>query len=170
MIKIFLSLGSNIAASSNLQAAVTMLATRGNLIGVSSVWQSPAIGFVQQDDFLNAAVMMESDISASGVYCEWIAHVERALKRDRDPLNKSAPRTIDVDLSLYGDRVISVLGRQIPDPDILTRPFVAIPLAELDAQFVHPTRQLSLADIAASFENNGGALVRRDDLDLRLCG
>ncbi|HIF32751.1 MAG TPA: 2-amino-4-hydroxy-6-hydroxymethyldihydropteridine diphosphokinase [Planctomycetaceae bacterium] len=169
MTKIFLSLGSNIAATCNLPAAVRLLSNRGNLLAISSVWQSPAVGFPDQDDFLNAAVMLESDVSASGVYQEWIADVENQLDRERDPNNKNAPRTIDVDLSLYGNRVLTVLGHQIPDPDILTRHHVAIPLAELDAMFVHPSCRLTLAEIAASLQNTGGALIRRDDVDLRHC-
>ena len=88
------------------------------------------------------------------------------IARVRDPLDKNAPRTIDVDLSLFNYDVFEWAGHRVPDPEILERPFVAVPLAELDPDYVHPTEGRRLADIAASWTSNSG-LVGRPDVRLR---
>jgi 2-amino-4-hydroxy-6-hydroxymethyldihydropteridine diphosphokinase len=168
--KIFLSLGSNIDPAANLVAAVQTLARlatarHGIVHAVSSVWQSAPVGFLAQADFLNAAILIEADVSAEEVFQTWITSVEKQLDRQRDPANRNAPRTIDVDLSLYGELVSVVRGHSVPDPEILTRPFLALPLAELDPTFQHPTERRSLADIAAKFKDQA-ALVLRSDVDL----
>lgn len=164
MTKIFLSLGSNIEPVANLRSAVQLLTGLGQVVAVSSVWQSAAVGYEDQPDFLNAAVMMLGDLTPAMVYRDWIQLIENKLERRRDPLNKNAPRTIDVDLSLYGDATLEVLGRAIPDEDILTRPFVAVPLAEVDGEFTHPQFGRSLRDIAHGFE--AAKLTRRTDISL----
>jgi 2-amino-4-hydroxy-6-hydroxymethyldihydropteridine diphosphokinase len=164
MTKIFLSLGSNIQPTTNLQSAVRLLDELGDLVAVSSVWQSAPVGYTSQPDFFNAAVAMCSEISPADVYRDWIEPIEAQLARCRDPNNKNAPRTIDVDLSLYGEAQMNVLGHSIPDPDLLSRAFVAVPLAELDGDFVHPSIGRSLGDIANEMTTTG--LIRRDDIDL----
>ena len=168
MTKIFLSLGSNIEPMMNLTAAIGLLSELGQVVAVSSAWQSAPVGFTAQPDFLNAAVLMESDMTPAAIYRDWIRPVEERLHRRRDPLNKNAPRTIDVDLALYGCETLDVLGHSIPDPEILTRPFVAFPLAELDGDFIHPVFQRSLRDIAASLPSND--LRQRVDVSLHLEG
>lgn len=164
MTKIFLSLGSNIRPAANLQSAVRLLAKLGDLVAVSSVWQSAPVGYAPQPDFFNAAVAMDGELSPEDIYRDWIDPIETQLARCRDPNNKNAPRTIDVDLSIFGGEQIDVLGHSIPDPDLLTRAFVAVPLAELDGDFVLPTIGRSLRDIANEITTKG--LTRRDDIDL----
>ncbi len=161
----YLSLGSNIEPEQNLPAAVRALASFGRIVTVSNVWESAPLGS-SGANFLNAAVLLETELSAAEIYQRAIPQVERQLGRVRDPHDKNAPRTIDVDLSLFNHDVFEWAGHRIPDPDIMTRPFVAIPLAELDPDYVHPTEQRRLADIAAGWESNTG-LVPRPDVKLR---
>ena len=66
----------------------------------------------------------------------------------RDPRDKNAPRTIDVDLSLFNDEVLTVGHHLIPDPAIVTRAFVARPLAEVAPDYRHPVAERTLAEIA----------------------
>src|SRR5580704_972738 len=106
----YLSLGSNIEPAQNLPAAVRELAAFGRILGVSSVWESAPF---ENDDatdradpvhgnmFLNAAVLLETDLSPSAFYNQAIAGIEQRLGRVRDPHDKNAPRTIDIDLSLF---------------------------------------------------------------------
>jgi 2-amino-4-hydroxy-6-hydroxymethyldihydropteridine diphosphokinase len=144
----FLSLGSNIAPERNLPAATGLLAEAGSIRSVSQAWQSPPYGFAEQDDFVNAAVLLETSLSARGIIERLIPKVEQHLGRRRDPSNKNGPRTIDVDLSLYNREVGEFSGKLLPDPAILERLFVSWPLAELDPDYCHPVAGRTLREIA----------------------
>ena len=166
----FLLLGSNIDPEENLPAAVCELERCGRVIAVSRVWESAPIGDENQPHFLNAAVLLETKLSAAELRLTAIAEVETKLDRIRDPRNVNAARTIDIDIALFNRDVLSVGNRRVPDPDILTRPFAALPLAELDPDFVHPTDGRTLAEIAAAFEESGlpDGLRLREDVRLNL--
>jgi len=158
----YLSLGSNIDPESNLPAAVRELSIFGEILAVSRVWESAPVGFTEQPNFLNAAVLLETTLSADQVWTKVIPSVERRLDRVRDPANKNAPRTIDVDLSLFDQEVLNVGTRFLPDPEILNRAFVALPLAELDPQYVHPTAGRLLGEIAKELASTQPLRLRTD--------
>ncbi|MDA1012968.1 MAG: 2-amino-4-hydroxy-6-hydroxymethyldihydropteridine diphosphokinase [Planctomycetota bacterium] len=157
----FLGLGSNINPEQNLALAVEQLAAFGTVSRVSSVWESPPMGFLDQPSFLNAAVLLETDLSAEDVKAIAIAGVEQSLKRRRDPQNPNGPRTIDIDILLFNRDVIEQLS--IPDPYILTRNFVAVPLAEIAPQELHPVTGESI-EIIASVLQRTTPLKRRGDI------
>jgi 2-amino-4-hydroxy-6-hydroxymethyldihydropteridine diphosphokinase len=157
----YLSLGSNIEPERNLPAAVRALAAFGRVVAVSGVWESTPFES-SGNNFLNAAVLLETELSAVRIYNEAIPGIEQQLGRVRDPRNKNAPRTIDVDLSLFNHDVLELAGHRIPDPDIAKRPFVAVPLAELDLDYAHPTLGRTLGDIAASWTTHSGLRPRLD--------
>jgi 2-amino-4-hydroxy-6-hydroxymethyldihydropteridine diphosphokinase len=95
-----------------------------------------------------------------------LARIEQQLGRQRraDP---NAPRTIDVDISLFDDVVIDLGKRHIPDPEILRYPHIAVPLADVAPDYRHPETGESLAQIAARVAAAAGQpLLRRDDLSL----
>jgi 2-amino-4-hydroxy-6-hydroxymethyldihydropteridine diphosphokinase len=170
----YLSLGSNIEPEKNLPAVVRELEAFGRVLAVSSVWESApyhAVATAQahraaESNFLNAAVLLETELSPHELYHQATAGIERRLGRVRDPHDKNAPRTIDIDLSLFNRDVAEFDGHRVPDPEMLTRPFVAIPLAELDPDYVHPTDGRRLADIAATLMSKSG-LRPRPDVKLR---
>ena len=136
----------------NLPSAVRELRRFGRVVAVSQVWETKPVGFVDQPNFLNAALLLETSLSADALQFEVIEEVETILERIRDPQNKNAPRTIDIDLALFNRDVLKLEGRQIPDPDILERAFVAVPLSELDPEYLHPLENRTLSKIAADFE------------------
>lgn len=162
----FLSLGSNIEPEKNLPAAVRELERFGTVLRVSQVWQSSPVGWADQADFLNAAVLLETTLTAQQFRDVAIAAVESDLGRVRDPTNKDAPRTIDIDIALFNNDIIESAGRKIPDPDILTRSFVAVTLAELDPDFVHPETGESLQQIASRLQLDAPAMTLRSDVQL----
>ncbi len=157
-----ISLGSNIDPVSNLQAAVRELQSGGNVKQASRVWESPPAGFLDQPNFLNAAVLLETPFSAAELKHNVLRRVELHLHRVRDPENINGPRTIDVDLSIF----ITPLKSEAFDADMLTRAFVAVPLAELFPEFVHPKTGQTLAEIAAGFDLAQSGLTVREDCNL----
>ncbi len=148
--KVFITLGSNIDAERNLKSAVRMLSEKLKLVAVSRVYETEPIGAPATPHFLNAAVLVETDSSPMELKYGVLRSIESKLGRVRTS-DKNAPRTIDIDIALYGDLVFNdvVHDIRIPDPDILTRHFSLLTLAQLDPDFLHPVVNRSLADILA---------------------
>lgn len=142
----FLSLGSNLEAEHNLPWAVRELQSLGHILASSAVYQNPAIGTAPQPDFLNAAILLETELSPRALRAE-LRRVEERLGRRRTS-DKYAPRTIDLDIVLYGSMTVQGAGMTIPDPDLLVRPHVALPVAELDPGHRHPVSGERLGAIA----------------------
>ena len=159
--RVFFSLGSNIEPEKYLPAAVEALKQIGRIVSVSQVWESRAVGGTSQAKYLNAAMLMETSLSAGELCRQAIPEVERQLDRVRDPAEKYAPRTIDIDVVLFNRHTLQIGHRHVPDPDILDRPFLAVPLAELDSGYIHPEFGRSLGEIAAALDSRGLRL-RRD--------
>jgi 2-amino-4-hydroxy-6-hydroxymethyldihydropteridine diphosphokinase len=161
----YLSLGSNIEPERNLRAAVVQLAQFGRVRATSTVWQTAPIGYADQPDFLNAAVLLETQLSAQTLRERAIAQIETTLGRVRTE-NKNAPRPIDIDIMLFNRDVLTIGQRQIPDPEVLERPFVAIPLAEIAPDYVHPQTGRTLRDIANQFDPTDSIMAPRADVVL----
>ncbi len=161
-----ISLGSNISPERCLPAAVELLGEYGRVVAVSQAWQSRPVGFLEQADFVNAAVLFETSCSAEQLLSDVVPRIEGALHRVRDPDNKNAPRTIDLDLSLFNSEVSLVLGRTIPDPDLLTRLFVAWPVAEIVGEWLHPVTGDRLREIAERLRRTAAPLKLRADIRL----
>ena len=151
---VYISLGSNIEPKKNLTMAVALLAESSRVERVSSAYITPPQDFADQDDFWNAAVKVTTELSPITLKHDILDVIEQKLKRVRDPNNKNAPRTIDLDISLWNDEVFDYGEKpwRIPDPDILRFAHVAIPLAEIASDYVHPTEKVSLAQIAAQYD------------------
>lgn len=165
---VFITLGSNIQPETNLPRAVAMLRQNDHfaLRAVSRVYESPAInaaGGVNPDQpaFLNAAVLVENDYYPPvRLKYEVLRFIEQCLGRVRTA-DKFAPRPLDLDMALFGVLVRGGLVT-LPDPDILTRAHVALPLADLAPDFVHPVTGQTLGAVAAAFAGAPGIRVRAD--------
>lgn len=164
----YLSLGSNVDKERNLAACVRLLAQHGRVVAVSAVYETAAVGNPGDPPFFNAAVALETDMEPAELKERVLRRIEQQLGRRRtaDP---NAPRTIDIDISLFNDAVTHVGKRRIPDPEILRHPHVAVPLADIAPDYRHPELGESLRDIAHRVQaRSGQALTRRDDLSLPL--
>lgn len=160
---VFLSLGSNIEPEKNLIRAIQLLRTKCVVLAVSQGYRTPPQGYTEQDDFLNLAAKITTDLSPITLKHTVLDWIERELGRIRDPRNKNAPRTIDVDISLWNEDVFEYGEKpwRVPDPDIMRFAHVAVPLAEIAPDYVHPVEKVTLADIAARFDST---LFRRERL------
>jgi len=163
----YLALGSNISPEVNLPAAARLLADFGSVVAVSGVWESRAVGDPHQANFLNAAVLLETALPADQLKRTAIAEIEQTLGRTRDPKNKNAARTIDIDIALFNRDVISLGDGRIPDPQLFTRPFLAVPLAELAPGYTVPIDGRTLQAIADSLQQHPPVLIARPDVRLR---
>ncbi len=165
--KAFIGLGSNISPEAHLPQAVQLLELNPSIevLKVSSVWESAPVGFTDQAPFCNAAVLVQTSLLPKSLKSDVLGTIEQQLGRVRDPLNKNGPRTIDLDISLYGCQVITTEGFVIPDPEIAQRSFLSVPLAELDPQFAHPVLKKSLEQIANE-STTSQSLKHRPDIVL----
>ena len=148
----YVGLGANLGdCEGALRAALERLAaTRGvALVGVSSFRKTDPVGFVDQSRFLNAAAVIETELAPRELLDHFLA-IERSLGRSRTG-PRFGPRTIDLDLLLYGDLVVDEPGLTVPHPRLHERLFALEPLLELDPKLVAPGLG-SLAEIAARLQ------------------
>lgn len=160
----FISLGSNIDPEQHLPCAAARLSELGEQLSFSRVYQSPAVGPSPQPDFLNAAAKLRTALDPTAVR-ERLRAIEAELGRVRSA-DKFAPRTIDLDLCLFGNTVLKTQSLVLPDPGILTYAHIAVPLAELAPDFHHPETQEPLGRIAQRLSVDD-ELILREDLELR---
>jgi 2-amino-4-hydroxy-6-hydroxymethyldihydropteridine diphosphokinase len=164
----YLSLGSNLNKELNLPAAVRLLADHGRLLAVSAVYETAPIGNPDDPAFFNAAVALETHLSPDELKEQVLSSIERQLGRQRSA-DPNAPRTIDIDISLYDDAVLDLGKRHIPDPEIVRFAHIAVPLADLAPGYRHPETGETLAEIAGRVATEAGQpLLRRDDIALEL--
>jgi 2-amino-4-hydroxy-6-hydroxymethyldihydropteridine diphosphokinase len=153
------ALGSNIEPERHLPAAVAALRALGAK-AVSSVYQSPARGGRPQPDFLNAAVLLETQLEPAALKSA-LRGLEADLGRVRTD-DKYAERTIDLDLLLLGDRSSVLDDLILPDPDLLTMPHLAIPAAEVAPTAIHPESGETLQAIAERLRPEADLGLRQD--------
>lgn len=152
----YLLLGSNSDKERNIVSAVRWLAAAGDIVAVSSVYETAPVGNPNQESFLNAAVVIETPLSAEVLKREVLGPIEDRLGRRRT-VDKNAPRTIDIDIALFNDEVL--------DPEISTRAHLAVPLAEVAPDYRHAPTRKTLSQIAAELPQAG--IKRRSDLSLK---
>ncbi len=158
MTKVLISMGSNIDKEINLPAAIALLQTNPKImvLAVSPVLVTSALGAdgqpANQPSFHNAGVLADTTLTPQQLR-QLLRQIEAELGRVRSP-DKFAPRPIDLDLAFYGDTVLTPSsgdGQQLPDPDVLRFAHVAMPLAAVAPDWVHPLTGTTLASIAATF-------------------
>jgi len=147
MVKVYLSLGSNIGDRvKNINKAVSLIkANPGiNCVEQSTLYITAPQGYLKQDDFINCVLSLETNLEASELLlvCQ---DVEKKLKRVR--LFRWGPRIIDVDILLYGDKIINTPDLTIPHPRMYERAFVLVPLGELDSTFNKYIDKVSSQDV-----------------------
>lgn len=158
--RVLLSLGSNVEPVTHLPLAVEGLGARFSLVAVSRVYRAEPVGAPDAPTFLNAAVAIETDLPPAELKFGHLRPLEAELGRVRtsDP---NAPRTIDLDIALAGELIVAdaASGIEIPDPEILTRAHVALPLADLAPDAVHPVTGTTLGEIARPLRAEAGIQV-----------
>jgi 2-amino-4-hydroxy-6-hydroxymethyldihydropteridine diphosphokinase len=135
----YVGLGANLGRrEETLRRAIELLgdADAVDVVAVSRFRETDPVGVLDQPRFVNGAVALETTLSPRDLL-ETLLRVERDLGRVRDG-TRWGPRTIDLDLLVYGDQVLDEPGLQVPHPRLAERRFVLEPLAELDPELVIP--------------------------------
>ena len=133
--EVFVSLGSNIAPRRNLAAALPLLDAHLGPLRVSPVYEGPAVGF-EGDPFLNLVVAFSTQDDLVAVL-DFLRGIEHDFGRRRGEA-RFAPRSLDLDIILFGDQVGEAAGLRLPRADILRYAFVLKPLVDLAPDAIHP--------------------------------
>ncbi len=142
MPRAYVALGSNLGdREQTLRDAVEVLGAepRVEVVAVSSPIETDPVGFVDQPRFVNGVVALDTTLSARDLLL-LLLEVERRFGRRREGVPAQGPRTLDLDLLLYGDERIDEPGLQVPHPRLHERAFVLEPLAELAPELEIPGR------------------------------
>ena len=160
-VRAFVGLGGNVGdvAGAFASAVVRMDELPGTqLLRVSRRYRTPAWGMAAQPDFLNAVALLETELPARELL-EALLAIERAHGRDRASETRWGPRTLDLDLLLYGDTVIDEPGLRVPHPHLHERAFALKPLLDIATDAVIPghglARELPAAMAADGIEAVG---------------
>lgn len=167
MPRVFLGIGSNIDPEYNVPAALRLLAAHARIAAISTFHRTEPIGRPEQQPYYNGVVEIASEMPPLELKTAVLAPIEEQLGRRRGA-DRYAARTIDIDILLYDDLVVADGTLRIPDPDIRTRAFVALPLAELAPELVLPDTGECVAAIAARMD--AGTMIPLHDFTARLRG
>ena len=147
----FLSLGSNIEPKRNMLEAVKLLSRHVRILKASTVYLTEPLKHKSQAAYYNCVLEVETDIEPHDLKFGVLRAIEDELGRKRTK-DKYSSRTMDIDILLYGNLIVSTDELVIPDPDIRRREFLAIPLCELKPDLVLPVANLRLRDVAHRFK------------------
>lgn len=151
MITGFISIGSNIDKHIHIPSSIAALQKKFGEVILSSLYETEAVGF-EGDDFHNLIVQFESALKAKAV-AKMLRQIELDHGRTRDS-RKYAARTLDLDLVLYGDMIISDGRLQIPRDEIERYAFVLEPLAEIAPDLLHPISRKSYAQLWQEYDKS----------------
>lgn len=141
----YLSLGSNLGdRRANLRNAIGKLLNLGNLLAVSSYYETEPVDLTEQPWFLNCAVALQTELKAEDFLDEIMA-IEREMGRQRT--QPKGPRTLDIDILLFGKAVLRTPRLTIPHPAMHERHFVLEPLAEIAPDMQHPALKKTVQEL-----------------------
>lgn len=150
----YLGLGSNLGDRRlNLSKAVELLSKRMHVECVSSLYETEPTGYLDQPGFLNAVCEVITSLPPEGLLA-LAKEIEIAL--GRIPSFKDGPRSIDIDILFYGEKVVDYPQLNIPHPRIEERAFVLVPLAEIAPGLVHPMSRRTVREMVEKVQGLGG--------------
>ncbi len=142
---VYLSLGSNLGGrAANLTAAIDRLRGLGEVLAISSFYETEPVEFTAQRWFLNGVVKLSTEKMPRQLL-QGILDIERQMGRRR--VRDKGPRLIDIDILLFGNSMVAAKGLTIPHPAMHARRFVLEPLAEIAPEVRHPVLQRTMREL-----------------------
>lgn len=157
MAHVYVAIGSNVDPQKNIYKAAKELARLFPGARFSSWYRNRAVGF-EGDDFINGVVGFATDAALSEVI-ESLHAVEALCGRPRNA-PRWAPRSMDLDVLLYGNAVCAEPSMTLPRPDLVKRPYMLGPLAEIAPEVVHPTAGLTIGELWQRFDRHAHPMDR----------
>jgi 2-amino-4-hydroxy-6-hydroxymethyldihydropteridine diphosphokinase len=160
----YLSLGSNLGDRRlNLKTAIDLMSRHPEIrvCEVSPLYETQPVGYVDQPDFLNLVVRIETTLLPENLL-KFTRSTELVLGRQRDI--RWGPRTIDIDILLIDQQVMDTAELTIPHPRMAERAFVMLPLADIAKDLVHPVTHKTVSDMAHLVEGKEGVILCRTPL------
>ena len=157
MPRVFLSIGSTINRAHNIRSALRVLEEEFGELQASAIYESEAVGF-EGDNFYNLVVGFDTGLELDALI-ERLHAIEFAHGRTPSD-HKFAPRTLDLDVLLYGDRIDHEPPHDLPRREISEYAFVLLPLSEIAGQDTHPETGRSYAQMWREFDPAGQRLWR----------
>lgn len=159
----YIGMGGNVesnagAPAETLAAAVEELGRLGNVIRRSSLYLTEPVGYADQARFVNAVVELETGLSAHGLL-QGLLEIEHEFGRDRSKGVANGPRTLDLDLLIFGEEKISDSQLEIPHPRMMQRSFVLIPLGEIAPHLVDNQSGMTVSQLVNSLNLNAEGLT-----------
>jgi 2-amino-4-hydroxy-6-hydroxymethyldihydropteridine diphosphokinase len=147
--RVFVAGGSNVEPERNLELAAHELARDFPDVRFSRCYRNAAVGF-EGADFVNFVCGFETDLAVDDVIAR-LQRIEGLCGRPRNA-PKWAPRSMDLDILLYGDTVMDTPGLKLPRPDLVRRPYMLGPMAEIAPEVVHPTLGETMGELWERFD------------------
>ena len=135
MIEAYISIGSNIAPKENIKKCLDMLKSEFGAIAISPVYETRPYGYEKQANFINLAIGIKTELKAHELLKK-LQSIENKLGRKRD--FRFSPRTIDLDILIYGSEVINDEDLTIPHKGLFERDFMLIPLLDIAPEITDP--------------------------------
>jgi 2-amino-4-hydroxy-6-hydroxymethyldihydropteridine diphosphokinase len=168
MARVYVAAGSNVDPLPNLEHALEELARNFGPLSVSPWYRNQAVGFAG-DDFINLVLGFDTQLGVHETQRR-LREVETLCGRPRDA-PKWAARSMDLDILLYADLHVDEPQLKLPRPDLLLRPYMLGPLADIAPDLRHPTQGRSIAQLWAEFDATAHEMIAvRPAATVRPCG
>ncbi len=151
----YIGMGSNVAGPAGspeetLALASLQLGSLGRLVGRSSLYSTEPVGYADQPRFLNAVVALETELDAHALLAA-LLRIEAQFGRDRSAGVRNGPRSLDLDILIFGDQTIREQGLEVPHPRMGERAFVLIPLVEVASKIENIYRPKAVVELLHTF-------------------
>ena len=150
--KVFIALGSNVGDKIfNIKQSIYEIKKYGQVVNYGEIYISKPYGLKNQQNFFNTAILFFTNLQPIELMKK-LSLIETKLKKNKKIEN--GPRKIDMDIIFYGKQNISNKKLTIPHPRAHLRDFVLRPIADIDSNFIHPTKKISIRNLISQLDEN----------------